>query len=370
MRDDFVEALAPPRGSASGIAWSSARPAGDRVLLYLGLRYPAGSVKTRWSLGRSDAAWRIEDVVLPDPGTSLASEAGRPFARGAIRPRNRVRDAAVAALPRALGIAGILAIAMFFGRKLAPAGRTILRLAAVIPLALFAIDGFIAVRRQLSEPYSLPEALSPPVWKTAEREALAAQREGRLEEARRAWERAVAAGAPAAPARYQLGLALKAAGRGAEAKDAFARALSESPSSPGASKELGLIALAEGRFAEARDRLRRYLDDAGPDPDAFSALAVAQANLGEEDEAVRSVEEARLLMADRWRGLRLQSQVYARAGAAAKTVETLRALESEGPLDRESLRSDPAYLPIATDPLWVDFLAETPAIRPTPDGRR
>ena len=88
--------------------------------------------------------------------------------------------------------------------------------------------------------------------------------------------------------------------------------------------------------------------------------------MGESARAVESVEEARVLMADRWRGVRLQSQVYARAANAAKTVETLRLLESEGGLDREALRSDPAYLPIATDPAWVAFLSEAPAAARTP----
>ncbi|HEY3170902.1 MAG TPA: hypothetical protein VGK08_07840, partial [Thermoanaerobaculia bacterium] len=113
-------------------------------------------------------------------------------------------------------------------------------------------------------------------------------------------------------------------------------------------------------------RLRWYLAEAGPDPDALSALAVAEANLGEKGRAIESVEQARLLMADRWKGLRLQAQVYAGAGNAEKAVETLRALDRDGLLDREALRSDPAYLPIATDSAWVAFLAETPAPRATP----
>jgi uncharacterized protein HemY len=121
-----------------------------------------------------------------------------------------------------------------------------------------------------------------------------------------------------------------------------------------------LFALAEGSAREARDLLRSYLDEAGPDPDALSALSVAHANLGEKSEAVASIEQARLLLADRWRGLRLQSQVYARAGDAKRAVAALRALESDGEVDREALRSDPAYLPIATDPAWIGFLAETP----------
>ncbi|HEX9287281.1 MAG TPA: tetratricopeptide repeat protein, partial [Thermoanaerobaculia bacterium] len=141
---------------------------------------------------------------------------------------------------------------------------------------------------------------------------------------------------------------------------AFLRAISRSPASPGASKELALALLAQGDSAGARDRLERYVREAGPDPDALSALAVAQANLGERESAVESVDQARVLMADRWKGVRLLSKVYARAGNTSKTVETLRVLESEGALDRESLRSDPAYLPIATDPAWVAFLSETP----------
>jgi uncharacterized protein HemY len=100
------------------------------------------------------------------------------------------------------------------------------------------------------------------------------------------------------------------------------------------------------------------LDATGPDPDTLSALAVAEASLGESGKAVESVEGARALLPDRWKALGLQAQVYARAGDAAKTVETLRELEREGPLDREILRSDPVYLPIATEPVWVAFLAE------------
>jgi hypothetical protein len=112
--------------------------------------------------------------------------------------------------------------------------------------------------------------------------------------------------------------------------------------------------------------LKRYVASAGPDPDALSALAVAAANVGEKIEAVESIEGARLMVADHWKSARLQSQVLARAGDAAGTVRSLRELESDGQLDREALRSDPAYLPIATDPAWVAFLSETPTPARTP----
>jgi tetratricopeptide (TPR) repeat protein len=358
--DRFVETLSPTPGATGDIAWSSARPERDSVMLFLGLRYRSGVLKTRWLLARHDVGWRVDDVLLSDPGISLASETASALGLDAIRPRSRASEARRVALPRVLGIAAILAIVLLLGRRLAPAGRRTLAVIAVAPAVLFAVDGFLSVRRVLSEPWVVPEVLTPPAWTAAEREALSAERRGRLDDARRHWEKAVAAGAPAAPADYQLGLAMKAAGRVAEARAAFVRARSRSPSAPGASKELGLIALAQGNTAEARDLLRKYLAEAGPDPDALSGLSVAQANLGEKAEAVASIEQARLLLADRWRGLRLQSQVYARAGDAKRAVAALRALESDGEVDREALRSDSAYLPIATDPAWVAFLAETP----------
>jgi len=366
IRDHFVETLEPPRGTSGEVAWSAGRPEGDAVALFLGLHYPAGTLKTRWSLVRTSRGWMVRDVFLTDPGISIAGEAMRSIGREAIRRRDPARSARTAAFPRALGLAAILIVVLAVGRRLPANGRRILFLTAAAPAVLFLVDGGLAVRRALSESYSVPEVLPPAPWRTAEREALRAQREGRLDDAARAWERAVAAGAPAAPADYQMGLTLAAAGRKEEAKAAFLRALTRSPAAPGASKELALAALAEGNSAEARNRLKTYVAEAGPDPDSLSALAVAQANVGESERAIESVEQARVLMADRWRGVRLQSQVYARAGNAAKTVETLRILESEGGLDRESLRSDPAYVPIATDPAWVAFLSETPAAARTP----
>jgi Tetratricopeptide repeat len=361
VHDRFVDSLSPPHGAAGEIAWSAARPQGDDVLVFLGLRYRAGVLKTQWLLARRTNGWRIEEVVLSDPGISLTREAASALGATAIHQRDRAQEARAVALPRVLGIVAIGAIVFFLGRRLAPSGRRILVVTAVAPAILFVVDGVLSVRRVLSESWVVPEVLTAPAWKTLQGEAIAQERRGRLDDARRYWERAVAAGAPAAPSDYQLGLALKAAGRITDAKAAFVRASRHSPSAPGASKELGLIALAEGNSAEAREQLQKYLTVAGPDPDAFTALAVAEANLGEKGNAVASVEQARMLLADRWRGLRLQSEVYARAGDAKKTIAALRALEAEGAIDREALRSNPAYVPIATDSAWIDFLAETPA---------
>jgi Tfp pilus assembly protein PilF len=360
VRRRFVETLEGRGTSPAEVAWSHARPDGEGVSLFLGLRYPAGTLKTRWVLAPAGSGWVVRDVILSDPAVSLAAEAGRSFGRGGVRRRDRVKEARAAAFPRLLGLAAIVAIVAFVRPRLTPSGRTVLYLTAAAPAILFAVDGGLAVRRALSESYEIPDVLPPPPWQAAEREANRLERDGRLEEARRAWDSAISAGALPGPADFRIGMALQAAGRTDEAREAFLRALSRSPAPPGAAKELGLMALAAGHPAEARGRLRAYLDAAGPDPDTLSALAVAEANLGESGEAVRSVEGARALGPDRWKALGLQARVYARAGDAGRTVETLRELEREGPLDREVLRSDPVYLPIATDPVWVRFLAEKP----------
>jgi tetratricopeptide (TPR) repeat protein len=357
IRDHFFQTLEPAPGSSTGIAWSSARTEADGVSVLLGLRYPAGVLKTRWVLARSGAGWTIQDVVLADPGISIAGEAMRSLGH-APRRRDPARETRAILLPRVLGLAAITVIVLLIRRRLTtPAARRILLLTAAAPAILFAVDGFLAVQRVRAEPYVLPEVLPPAPWRIAEREAVRAQREGRVEDAKRAWERAVGAGAPPAPALYQIGLLLKSAGRIPEARAAFQGALSGPKPAPGAGKELGLLALAEGNSTEARDRLSRYVAAVGPDPDTLSALAVAEANVGESDSAVKSVDEARALMADRWKGVGLQARLYARAGDARRTVEALRALDA-GELDRESLRSDPAYLGIATDPVWIAFLNE------------
>jgi tetratricopeptide (TPR) repeat protein len=361
IRDHFFQTLEPAPGSPTGIAWSSARIEADGVSVLLGLRYPAGALKTRWVLARSGAGWTIQDVILADPGISIAAEAMRSLGPNAARRRDPARETRAILLPRVLGLAAIAIIVFQVRRRLTtPAARRILLLTAAAPAILFVVDGFLAVQRVRAEPYVLPETLLPARWRIAEREAVQAQREGRVEDAKRAWERAVAAGAPPAPALYQIGLALKAAGRIPEARAAFEGALSGPKPAPGAGKELGLLALAEGKSAEARDRLSRYVAAAGPDPDSLSALAVAEANVGESGSAVKSVDEARSLMPDRWKGVALQARLYAKAGDARRTVEALRSLEAEGKLDREILRSDPAYLGIATDPIWIAFLDEKP----------
>jgi tetratricopeptide (TPR) repeat protein len=360
VRDHFARALAPPAGTPAEVAWASLPAAGGAPLLVdLGLRYGTRVLKTRWTVRRGPRGWAVEDVVLVDPGLSLDAEAGRLLGPEPVRRRSGASEARARAWPRLAGLAGIAAIVALFTRRLPRERRGLLWLAASVPAALFAIDGALAIRRTLSEPFALVEP-PPQPWRQSEQAAIDAQREGDFPAARGAWMRAIESGAPRAPVYYQMGLAARAGGEAGAARADFERALAESPPAPGAAKELAALSLAEGRRADARALFERYVREAGPDPETLATLAVIEANAGDTEAAVRAIREARSLLPEQWRRAELEAQIYARAGNAAAAIAALRALEADGKLDRPALRAHPAYVPIATDPAWVAFLAEEP----------
>jgi tetratricopeptide (TPR) repeat protein len=360
-RDHFARALASPPGATSEVAWA-ALPGmpGPPVLVDLGLRYGTSVLKTRWAVRRGPRGWKVEDVVLVDPGLSLAGELGRLLGPEPLRRREGAAEARSRAWPRLAGLAAILAIVLAFGRKLPVERRRLLWLAAAVPALLFAVDGLLAIRRTLSEPFALAEAPSQP-WRPFEEAARQAQRDGDAAATRAAWVKALEAGAPRAPVEYQMGLAARSAGEPEAARADFERALADNPPAPGAAKELAVLALAEGRNAEARTLLTRYLREAGPDPDTLSTLAVVESNLGDTPAAVQAIREARSLLPEGWKRAELEAQIYARAGNSAAAIAALRPLAADGHLDRRALRSDPAYLAVATDPGWIAFLDEEPA---------
>jgi tetratricopeptide (TPR) repeat protein len=235
---------------------------------------------------------------------------------------------------------------------------------ASVPAALCLVDGALAVRRALAEPYALVETLPAQPWRQFERRALEEQAAGRGAEAREAWTRCLEAGAPRAPVYYQMGLNARAAGDTEEAIANFERALAEKPPAPGAGRELAAFALARAEYGQARALLESYLRDTGPDPETLATLAVVETDLGNASGAAQTIERARSLVAEAWRGAELEAEIHARSGNATATVAALRPLESEGRLDRSALRADPAYLPIATDPKWVAFLSEAASAAP------
>jgi len=358
VRDHFAQALAPPAGTTGEIAWASTTDSGHGpIFVDLGLRYGASLLKTRWTVARARKGWAVEDIVLSDPGLSLAGEMGRLLGPEPVRRRDAAREARARALPRLLGVATIVVVVLVFARRLPAEKRRVLWIAAV-PALLFLVDGALAIQRALSEPFALAESSPTQPWRQFEKLALAAQADGKVETARENWTRALAEGAPPAPVYYRMGLAARGLGATAEAASDFERALAEKPPAPGASRELGMMALADGRNAEARALLQSYLRDAGPDVETLAALAVAQTNLGEHDAAVATIAAARGLVGEDWRKAELEARIDARAGNAAATVTALRPLVADRKLDRFTLRADPAYLPIAADPAWVSFLNE------------
>ncbi|HEY3205272.1 MAG TPA: tetratricopeptide repeat protein [Thermoanaerobaculia bacterium] len=369
-REHFAQALAPVSGATSEVAWASVDRADESaVAVDLGLRYGTEILKTRWAVQHTPRGWTIEDIVLVDPGLSLAEQLTSLLGAQPVRRRDGSREARFQVLPRVLGLTAILAVVLVFGRRMTRERRTILWLTASVPALLFAVDGWLAFRRALSERYVLAEPLPEQPWRPFQTAALEAQRQGRSEEARTAWMKAIAAGAPAAPVYYQMGLTLRARGENGEARQYFERALQGSPPAPGAAKELASIALAERRDADARELLESYLRRTGPDPDSLATLAVVQTNLRDTPAAVETIRAARSLVGEDWKGAELEAQVYARAGNAAATVAALRPLEPRGKLDRSALRADPAYLPIATEEAWVAFLNEMAlASTPTPSA--
>ena len=360
VREHFARALAPPPGTAADVAWASLSPGADAAgptAVDLGLRYGDRVLKTRWLVRRGPRGWAVEDVLLSDPGLSLAAEVGRQLGPEPVRRRDRASEARARAWPRLAGVLALLVIVLVFRRRLPPERRPLLWLAAAVPAALFAVDAALAIRRTFIEPFALSDPPAQP-WRPFEQAAIEAQRVGDWSGARAAWTKALEAGATRAQVDYQMGLAARAGGDPFAARGDFERALAENPPAPGAAKELAGISLAEGRTADARLLLERYLREAGPDPETLATLAVVQANAGEGDAAVRTIREARALLPEGWRRAELEAQIYARAGDASATVAALRPLQAEGRLDREALRADPAYVPIALDPVWVGFLGE------------
>jgi tetratricopeptide (TPR) repeat protein len=322
-------------------------------------------------VARTRRGLAIEDVVLVDPGLSLAAEMGRALGPQPVRRRDAAGAARARAVPRLAGVAAIVAVVLVFARRLPPERRQLLWIAAV-PALLFLVDGALAVQRSLSEPFALSDGLPPQPWRQFEKLALAAQAQGLPETAREQWTKALAEGAPAGPVYYQMGLSARG-GDAAEAAADFDRALAAAPPAPGAARELASIALAAGRNADARALLHRYLDDAGPDVESLAALAVAETNLGDTTAALAAIASARSLVGEDWRKAELEARIQARAGNASATVAALRPLEAQGRLDRSVLRAEPANLPIATDPAWVAFLNEpartTEAGKPEPSRR-
>jgi hypothetical protein len=367
FRGHFALALAAPRGAAADVAWAWTFPEPGAIQVVLGLKLDNRNLKTRWTVRRVGAGWKISDVRLVDPGISLAASALRALGPAPVRQRDRAEAAFWIALSRVAGVVVIGAVVVLAWRRVARAKRVLLLWTASAPAVLFLVDGALAAGRALSEPYVIVEEPPGEAWRPAEQLALQAQRDGRLAAARDQWKHAIAAGAPKAQAAYQMGLLARQQADAAVARADFLQALEGPEPAPGAARELALMAVAGGDNAQARQYLRQYIAAAGPDPESLQLVAVVETNLGDTNAALAAVHDAHLLIPDLGKSALLEAQVRARAADAAGAVQALRPLAREGAVDRSVLRADPAYLGIATEPAWVAFLNERPAgALPTP----
>jgi hypothetical protein len=363
VRDRFRRTLAPPgagpEATAAEIAWSAAQPAGNGVDVFFGLRFGQRVLKTRWSMRHVGGGWRLADVILSDPGVSIARTAEQSLNRRTSSKQTPAQEIWSNVAPRVGAIAVIGVVALLLILRLPRSKRPLVYWTAFAPAALIAVDAALAAHRTLSEPYVMVPEASTDRWRPYEQLALTAERENKPDVARELWGRALAAGGPAGPIEYRIGLAALARGDTAKAEAEFTRSIAEQDAAPGALRELAGIYVATGRFADAEPLLTRYLESTGPDPDTLTMLAVVQTNTGRNPQALETIRRARALVSgETWRSEELEAQVHARAGDAAGTVAALRPLDAQGLVDRAELRADPAYLPIANDPAWIAFLNE------------
>ena len=354
-------------GAAAEVAWASVADSGTgTVFVDLGLRYGTAVLKTRWTVehtprGLDDRGHR------PRGPRHLARRRGRAAARARARPpARRGREARARALPRArrASLAILAIVARLRAAAARPERRRLLWLTAAVPALLFLVDGALAVRRALSEPYALAESLPPQPWRQLEKLALAAQQDG--QDARPpapSGSKAIEAGAPAGPVDYQMGLAARARGdAGARPRSDFERALARSAA--GAGRRQGArarSALADGPHWPRRAPCsQRYLRRGRARPrHARHARRRRDQPRRHRRPPSRRSQAARALVGESWQKAELEAAASTPARATRRPPwRRCARSKAEGRLDRAVLRADPAYLPIATDPAWVAFLAE------------
>jgi tetratricopeptide (TPR) repeat protein len=359
VRERFHGMLTPPRPVAGEVAWSAALPApSGGVNVLLGLRLEGKTFKTRWVMRRSGAVWRVRDVVLSDPGISLAGATLATLGSQPVAARRPAAAVRTEILPMLSALLVVLLVVALAAPRLPAPRRKYLYLAASVPALVFSVAGALALAHVVGTPYVLGMIPGGQPWQRSEELALKAERDGRREEARQFWERALTAGEPPGPVAYERGVAARKRGEIEAARAFFDQALAASEPAPGAARELASLAAEQRRLPEAERQIASYLAAAGPDPEALSLEAVIKTEMGKTAEALSAIAEARGLMGAATRGAELEAQIRARAGDAGGAVAALRPLTREGRLDRSVLRADPAYLPIATDPAWVSFLNE------------
>ncbi|MCE9613525.1 MAG: tetratricopeptide repeat protein [Lentisphaerae bacterium] len=117
---------------------------------------------------------------------------------------------------------------------------------------------------------------------------------GRLDDALKQYDAALAHDPASADALYYRGTALRELGRRDEAREAFQAALAARPNHIKALNDLGVMQYEAGRTELAAELLRRALNVDPRNARAMQNLALAEVRLGHPDEAQRLMQRARL----------------------------------------------------------------------------
>lgn len=162
-------------------------------------------------------------------------------------------------------------------------------------------------------------------------------RQGRSDEARSEFERALAMDPANADAHNNLALLLESRGLVGEALDEFREVVRLRPLDPVARTNLGNALERAGRSDEAIDQYREAILVAHDHAPAHANLAVSLANQGRFDEAVTECTEALRLRPDEAGWLYRLAAIHERRGSVAEALAPLRKALSIDPGNRLAL---------------------------------
>ncbi len=129
------------------------------------------------------------------------------------------------------------------------------------------------------------------------------------------------------------GAALLGMGRLDEARKAFTRALERQPAYQPARINLARVDIRQGRYPQARERLQAVLKAAPANPDALRGLATVAEKQGRLDQALSWLDKLAAIVPDNTGDLFHQAELNLRAGKAERTLEIARHLDKLNPTD-------------------------------------
>lgn len=336
-------------------------PDGGDALVSLLVPVMTGYLKTTWRVRPVGAEWLVEDVVLPDLGRSLRSEAVESLGPPPVAaPRDRARESRRLAVPRIAGILAVVIAGLVFVRRVRPKERIALLVAAAAPILLFAADGYLAVHRVWQEPIALHLGDGAP-WQHSVHLFQLAIRSGNRDRARAAAAEAISRGATPQSLHLVLGGLAEQKGDAREASVEYTRALAPPRPAPGGWAGLARIAVAAGRDDESIAAWEKYFALVPADPNALFWLAVAQGHRHDFETAQVTLARAIALDPSEAELYGLSARLYGAAGDAPSAISRLREQEKLGPLDRKAIAADGNFAPIAASDEWKAFLEPKPS---------